>query len=539
MSESPSSTSGNRWPTARPGGSGTVFGLVTGLLLGVLVTALVLPARNDVEVVQGAGPAPQGAASGEQRTTGSPTQEPGSVADDSSSAEASTESGSTGQGEAVSSQGGDGSTVSSQGGDGPTAAEAAPQGTGANFPEKDERGVGDDQVTMGVALMDTGPLGYAGYDYGNPEDAYEALLDTWKLEGRLPVHGRDINFAYRQYSVLSQEEQRAACTYLIQDKKAFMVASAVLFRVGGECVAVENDTPLLISDALNEAVLERGRPYAFSLAMSDDRTLRNLAHFAHNKDLLTGPIGIYYNDSSPQERDILHRNFVAQLNELGYELAAEATTDSDDASANDALAVRQFRQAGVEVAFLFTSREGFTQAAESQAYEPRYVDSDYNYGTTDTGVENVNGNQWHETKAITGRRGGEQEAGLPPTPEQQWCAENYVRYIKKEYPDDQDKQQQAEQEMSDRNSFMFQMVMHSCDIGNSLLRALEATGPNLNHESFIAGLETFDDVPLARSGNAGFTANKHHGVDTFRTVQWLQGCRCYKAIDDFGQLYVP
>lgn len=425
------------------------------------------------------------------------------------------------------------------GGGDETSSAVTPGGTGANFPVKDERGVTEDRATMGIALMDTGPLGYAGYDYGRPEDAYEALLAAWKREGRLPVHGRGLEFVYRRYSVLSQEEQRAACTYLIQDQNAFMVSSAVFFRVGGECVAVEHETPLLISDALNEAVLSRGHPYAFSLAMSDDRTLRNLAHFAHHKGLLTGPIGIYYNDSSPQERDILHRNFVAQLNEIGYELAAEATTGSDDASAHDALAVRQFRQAGVEVAFLFTSREGFTQAAESQGYEPRYMDSDYNYGTTDTGVENVNSQQWNETKAITGRRGGEQEAGLPPTPEQQWCVDTYTRYIRETYADDEERQQQAEENMQDRNSFMFQMVMHSCDIGNSLLLALERTGRNLTHESFIAGLETFESVPLARSGNAGFTPDKRHGVDTFRTLQWLQGCRCYKALDDFGPLYVP
>lgn len=538
MSEAPGSSDG-RWPTVRPGGSGTVFGLVTGLLLGVLVAAIALPARDDVQVVsEGGVPTTQGSgsASGDPATrpggdtgTGTPQGGAGAAASGSATAGGPT----AGPGDA-----GPG-TAPAEGNDAAAAgAEAGPEGTGANFPAVDERGVTEDGVTMGIALMDTGPLGYAGYDYGQPEDAYEALLAAWEREGRLPVHGRDLNFVYRQYSVLSEEEQRAACTSLIQDQDAFMVASAVLFRVGGECVTIENETPLLISDALNESILERGHPYAFSLAMSDDRTLRNLAHFAHDGDLLTGPMGIYYNDSSPAERDLLHRNFVAQLNELGYELAAEATTDTDDASANDALAVRQFQQAGVEVAFLFTSREGFTQAAGGQGYEPRYVDSDYNYGTTDTGVENVNGAQWHQTMAITGRRGGEQEAGLPPTPEQATCAENYLRYIRETYPDDQQQQQQAEEGMSDRNSFRSQMVMHSCDIGNSLLLALERTGPNLTHESFIAGLETFRDVPLARSGNAGFTADKHHGVDTFRTLQWLQGCRCYQAVDDFGQLYV-
>lgn len=490
--------------------SGALFGLVVGILIGVLVTALVRPAQRDVASVSGS----------ESGTFAGSSEELGEAVLDGLDGEGAVTSSGPGATRARS-----GGRVAASATPGARAGGGSASASAPAAPKTSARGVSDDAITIGIALLDTGALGAAEqYNYGEPEDHYDAVLAAWEREGKRTVHGRKIQFVYRRYDVLSPEDQRAACVNLIQDRKAFMVVGTVYFRVGGDCVTVEHKTPMLTSDALNETILARGHPYAFSLATSDDRVGRNLVQFAHRRKLITGPIGIYYEDT-PENRDLIQRNFKEQLGKLGYEVAAEATTDTGFPSANDALAVRRFQQEGVEVAFIFAARDGFTQQAEAQGYEPRYIDSDFMYGTTDANTANANANQYAGTLAISGRRGGEQAAGLPLTREQQWCKQAYEEH--------------TGVAINDRNSFRFQMAMHSCDSANTVRAAIERAGPGLTNASFIAGLESLKDVPLARSADLTFGPSKHHGADRFRTLEWQASCRCWKALSDFRPYYVP
>jgi ABC-type branched-subunit amino acid transport system substrate-binding protein len=386
-----------------------------------------------------------------------------------------------------------------------------------------ERGVAPDRVTVGIALIDTGPLGAAPqYNQGEPEQFYEAILQAWRKDGTLPVHGRDVSFVYRRYSVLDNNEQRAACKFLIEDRKAFALIGTVLWQVGADCSAKELKTPTLTSDAVHERTLASGDPYLFSLAMSEDRQLRNVAHWAHTKKLVKGKVGVYYFDESI-EAELIRRTVVGELKKLGYEVV-EATSNTNQSSQNDLLAVRRFQQENVETAFVLNSREGFTNAAAGQGYKPRYLDTDHNYGTTDSATTRYNAEQYEGTLAFTGRRGGEFQAGMPRTAEQQRCVEIYKAHTGEDLEDD---------------TFKFQMAMHSCDSANAILTGLQRAGSNLTRDSFVAALETIKDQPLARSGNATFGPGKHHGADAYRTLQWQSACRCYKALEDFSPLLVP
>lgn len=534
----------NTEPTSTPvarrrEGAGTFFGLVVGLFVGVLVAALVLPDNADVDVatpggapslgtgdlgaapateaattVDGAGPTNDGTRGGSP----APAAPAGSAPADGPGTDAPGQAGGTaGSGAAA----GETSSVPppSTGGEG-----SSTDYIGDRFPQKAEPGVASDSLTIGVALLDISALGnLPQYNQGRPEDHYGAILAAWERDSVSPVHGRKVRFVFRRYNVLSQEDQRAACNYLVKDRKVFMVIATVFFRVGGDCVTRENQVPLLTSDATDEAALARGDPFFFALAMSDDRVMRNLAYWAHHEGHIDGPIGIYYNNSTPLEVSLVGQ-FERELQRLGHRIAAEATTNTDDGSQNDLLAVRRFQQAGVEVAFLFTSREGFMRAAQSQGYKPTYLDSDHNYGTTDAATATYPPEQFEGTLAITGRRGGESQAGYPKTPEQTKCLADYRAHTGRSPEDD---------------SFEQQMVYHSCDAANAVMLALQRLGSSVTHEGFVAALETFRSVRLARSGHATFGPGKHHGVDYFRTVQWQSSCTCFKALGDFRPLFAP
>jgi hypothetical protein len=375
-----------------------------------------------------------------------------------------------------------------------------------------------------VALIDTGPLGAAPqFDQGTPEDLYESMLKAWEREGRLAVHGRKIKFVYKRYSVLDSNEQRAACINLIQDQKSFAIVGTVLFQVGGDCVAKENQTPSITSDSTYEQSIARGAPYLFSLAMSEDRQLRNVAHWAHTKHLIVGKkVGVYFSDEAV-ESELVNRTLIGELEKLGYGVV-KATTNSTQAGQNDLLAVRRFQGEGVETVIMLAVREGFLNAAKSQGYKPRYLDTDHNYGTTDSSTTRFPPDQFEGTLAFTGRRGGEFQAKYPRTAEQNKCVENYKAYKGETLVDD---------------TFKFQMAMHSCDAANAVYEAIKRAGPNLTRASYVAAMETFKNMPLARSGSATFGPGKHHGTDAFRTIKWQGDCLCFRAIQDFESLLVP
>lgn len=490
-------------------GSGAVFGLVVGLFAGVLVAALIVPDRQDVDVVPGAFDDRAGARA--ESVSAGDASTPSNSATEVTAGEGATSGPS---GTAAGSAGG----AQAAGG-----AEPTESYIGDGMPVVAERGVSGDNVTVGVALIDTGPLGAAPqYNQGEPEKFYEAILEAWKKDGTLPVHNRNVTFVYRRYSVLDNNEQRAACKNLIEDRKSFALIGTVLWQVGADCSAKELQTPTLTSDAVHERSLNSGHPYLFSLAMSEDRQLRNVAHWAHSKKLIKGKVGVYYYDEAISA-ELIKRTIIGELKGLNYEVV-ESTSNTTQSSQNDLLAVRRFQQANVETAFVLVSREGFLTAAQGQGYKPRYLDTDHNYGTTDSATTRYPAEQYEGTLAFTGRRGGEFQAKYPRTPEQQRCVEIYKAHTGETLQDD---------------TFKFQMAMHSCDSANAILHGLERAGPNLTRASFVASLETIRNQALARSGNATFGPRKHHGVDFYRTLQWQSACRCYKATEDFKPLLVP
>lgn len=498
---------GSTTPVRR--GSGAFFGLMVGLFLGVLVAALVVPDRQAVDVVS----APTAETAAPQAVT-SGAGAPGTPEADPAEAPATSGAAAPAAAEA------------------PAAAPGAPAAAGRpaeasyvgdGMPVVAERGVTEDNVTIGIALIDTGPLGAAPqYNQGDPEKFYDAILKAWKGSGALPVHGRNVTFIYRRYSVLDNNQQRAACKDLIEDRKSFAIVGTVLWQVGADCSAKELKTPTLTSDAVHERTLASGAPYMFSLAMSEDRQLRNVAHWAHTKKLLKGKVGVYFHDESI-EAELVRRTLIGQLKKLGHTVV-EATTNTTQSSQNDLLAVRRFQQERAETVFLLVSREGFLNAAQGQGYKPRYLDTDHQYGTTDAQTSRFPAEQFEGTLAFTGRRGGEFQAKYPRTPEQRRCVETYRAHTGETLEDD---------------SFKFQMAMHSCDTGDVILAALRRAGPNLTRASFVAALETIKNQPLARSGSATFGPGKHHGADFYRTLQWQSSCRCFKAIEDFRPLLVP
>ena len=498
--------------TGRSGGA--FFGIVSGFLAGVLIAALFVPKRHHVSSSLLSG-------SGEVTTT--------SIAASTPSA-----AGAAPSAPPVSSVGGASSSSGTTGGGGPATAGAQSTATTAAARSASGpmgRGVSANKIVIGVTYPDLTALRALGpeFDNGDVAKQWQALLDGWHKQHLVPVNGRDIELRFAKYNVLDVNDQNAACAQLVDDDKVFAVVGVAYFQTGAECVARAHRTPLITSDGPTDDVFARSKPFLFSLSMSDSRHLRNWVWWAHTHGFLKNKkIGIYY-ETTPGQPELVQNAIVSQLTKLGYKVTAEASTGDTQGGPEDAIAVQKFSSMGVNLAMLLTSKMGFMQQADAQGYHPTYIDNDHLYGTSDTATSTYPADQFAGTYAMTGRRVGDAAAGKPLTPDQEACVANYERYTG---------QKVLRPGPKGHLAAVFAYILEDCDEGAVLLQGIRGAGTTLNNTTFVAALEQIRNMALTRYPPVTFTATKHDGTDSQRTLLWKQSCTCWTAVTGFSPLWV-
>jgi hypothetical protein len=503
----------------RPGRrAGALFTGAIGLLAGVALTALLVPKARHVPAASGttAQTALGGAAaSGESAANGVGVAASGAGA---------VASGAGIVGAAGASGLGGGPSGVTGGG---AVAATLPGGSGPSV-----RGVTDTSIKIGIAVPDLGAVAALGpgYDDGDPQKHMDSVLKAWKRDGLVPVNGRDVQFVYRRFNILSDSDARAACTGLVKDERSFMVIGIHTFGgTGGDCVTSELKTPLVTSDQIGEDEAARTAPFFFTLQTSESRMERNWVHWADQRGLLRNKrIGLYYFTSEKAE---VLANVKAELIKLGYgkQIVSEVTSDTEGGGPQDAVAVQQFRAKNVDFAWLIVdqlSQTNFMNNAQAQVYRPAYVESDYRFSTTDTATMTYPATQFDGSFGMTFMHYGEGPAGIPESPEAQACVRNYAQY----YGTTVDRQKRDAEYVS---------LQEACDEGGVVLTALQRAGRALTPASFIAALDTITNMPMGIHGNVTFTAVKHDGVDTQRTMQWHGSCHCWQALGAFQPYWIP
>ena len=500
---------------------GPSAGVAAGLVVGVVLAAIAIPRRQPVAVQAGGTTSPSAVASGAQPQSGA------SGGATVPTVAGATPVGGSGAGAAPSGGGSVAASGSPSAGGGTTGAAApvaAAQGGG--------RGITPSTVKIGVAYLDLSAVRALGpeFDNGNVPQQWDAILDDWHRRHVLPVAGRDVQFAYRSYDVTSNDAQRSACVGLVGDEKVFAVIGIEFFyQAGADCVARQFRTPLITSEGPGDDVYTRAAPLLFSLQPSEDRLLHNFVQWAERTGLFNGAkIGLYYS-TDPVETQIVNRSVKAELAKLHHSIAAEVQTDNKTASPQDAIAVQKFRSAGVNLAIILDAGIGFLEQAEVQSYHPKYIQSDFNGGTSDTGTATYPSDAYQGTLAMTTVRRGEPAAGIPLSPQEEACVTNYERYSGKKISRPGPKGHELAQ---------WVFVVLACDESNVLLHALQNAGRNLTQATFVAGLQGIHNLPLIRYPNVTWGPGKFQGVDSQRTLQWTSDCTCWRAQGQFAPLFL-
>lgn len=508
--------------------NGVLAGLAAGVLIGVLIALIVVPDQADPDVtIAGVPGAPSGSArvppvtASRQLPTSPAAPGPG-VPADSSSARATP-------------------TTALPGGSAPSAPTEAPppdrppRPDGSNAPAApavspgDTRGVSADTVRIGLGYVDLSGVENLGpaFDIGDPQEQWEAILDGWRRQGRLPVHGRDIEPSFRKYLPFTSEQQRAACTGFVNDDKVMAVIANSTFTEGAECVAREFRTPIVTGDAAREEQFARAYPYLFSLSASIEQQARNLVHHADRIGLFeeVAKLGVVYDGGSVEQQQVLDTAVIAMADDLGVQVLAQATSSGQEGG----LAARRFADEDVRAVWLFTDG-GFQDTAEAIGYRPTYLASDWLNGTNDTSTSNYDPEHYAGSVGYTSFRVAEASAGIPLSDAQERCLQNYERYSGEEVPRPSPEAGQP---------VVIAYILIGCDLSEILYQGLLAAGPDLGMDTFVAGVETFASPSLVFVASGNLSPERRGATDQSMDIRWHPDCRCWRANGPFMPFYVP
>ncbi|MBW3664046.1 MAG: hypothetical protein KY469_13170 [Actinobacteria bacterium] len=409
------------------------------------------------------------------------------------------------------------------------AAPGGPPPASGPGPSSGSPGASTEPIRIGIGVPELGALANMGpnFDFGDVRDHFEAIHADWQERGLIPIEGREVVFHYRSYSIISAEEQRAACVGWASDDQV-MAVIAMQYFFATECVPYEHRLPLFMDSGLHPERMERFAPYAVTLLADYGRISRNWVYWAHERGLIQGKrLGLYYGAGNIDGIDPGVRQ---ALDELGYELVEEVTTSSSATGGpQDGVAAQRFAAARVEVAILAVSslaQTNFMHSANGLNYRPTYLGADFFTVTADTAASTFPADQYDGTYAMTSYRFGEVSAGLGHTPEAQFCIDRYAAHSGRRI----DPQQRPAE---------WFMLLAGCDVAAVVHEGLVNAGNAVDKDRLIAGIEQIESKPLGIVSDVTFGPGDHTGAELQRTLQWHADCTCWMAIGAFEPWFVP
>jgi hypothetical protein len=397
--------------------------------------------------------------------------------------------------------------------------------TGAALTATD-RGVTADEVRIGFLLLNPGGLDEAGFALGfrsDIEKVVDALVAEVNAEGG--IHGRRLTAVTRKVDPTSQQDQIAACSYLLLDQKVFGVvdSATTIYSATQRCYTIDGQTPFTHSYPLSSEFMESSGGYDVAANRNLTRIAREWAAEARATGFLAGgeTVGVL-TDACEPSNSIIHSVLVPGLRDAGAGAVKVVQIDCDPAAAQSQVpsAVLQMKAAGVThilMATVYVAVQNFLQSAEMQGYRPEYFVSDYDGMVNDYFAQGFPPAQWDRVRGITTLLFGAAAAGKPPAPGTTRCSDILRRHGLRGLDDI---------EVADAEAGAI------CEELDIMVRAARAAGPGLTRAGWARAVSTLGSIEAATVAAVGFAPGKHSGGDSITTVEWRRECRCYVQISD-------
>jgi ABC-type branched-subunit amino acid transport system substrate-binding protein len=246
-------------------------------------------------------------------------------------------------------------------------------------------GVTDDSITLSMIATDLSMLAEQGLapDLGDPAKAVQTTVDA--INDDNGINGRMIELTTHTLPFsLSPEAGRAGCLQATEEDEAFVVivAPAVFVDVV-RCVAVQNQTITLGTEAYDDALYEeaKGRLFAggSNISMSANRSAIGFVQQLDRVDAFDGKTVGLLSAGNTSQPEIMDSSLKPALKKLGVELAAEATlplAEGDQDCTQQDTGIQRMKDADVDLVLLAAPNlcgASAVAAAEKAEFQPQWA----------------------------------------------------------------------------------------------------------------------------------------------------------------------
>lgn len=383
-----------------------------------------------------------------------------------------------------------------------------------------DEGVTPDTITVAYLSPDIEALVEAGVvdDIAPPQEAIDALVADVNEDGG--INGRTLEVRTVTFDVTKNPAGLiSACAEVGQDAPNFAAFGPAFFGDGATCIAKDEGVPLLTQSGMAGTLFEEAGDNMFLFNLTFEQVQEGLVSSLEAAGALEGKtLGAVIRDE-PGGREALDNGLIPALDELGHDVEVATITGgaTGDPAAISA-AVQRFKDADVDAVFLLANifvTGGFLTAAEQEGLEAEFFVSDQSETNSNLVTRFGPASLLERSIGTSHRRMADGNAEDLSSHDRE-CVEIYADSI-------DDKPGTA--------GFNSQMAI--CQMFRTMVRGLRASGNNPTRASFVAALESMDDIDLGTGGKGSFGPEKHTIVDEVRMIRFDGDCDCFVADGEF------
>jgi ABC-type branched-subunit amino acid transport system substrate-binding protein len=411
----------------------------------------------------------------------------------------------------------------------PEASETTERGTASGA--GNTVGLTDDSIKISLIAADLALLAEQNLapEIGNAAKTLEAVVADINANGG--IAGREVELVPHVVSgaeaQLNPDLARQVCVQATEDDQPFaIIIAAAIPAEAIECTAIDHDILTITMDSWPDRYYERSEGRVFSLgshiSLGRDRVYRGWPKILDEQGLLEGKrIGIIRQDTPDHEASV-EEALKPALEDLGYEVAAEAALPCPEGSATceqHEVAIQRMQDGDVDLVFLVAQNlagSGVVEAAQNLGFEPQWVTVGNNAtNTVAKFYANAKDNYDGAIAIDTGFQQWTEEAAE--------CNRIAVEGGAEEFPEGSD-------------GYGFTAV--TCLQLQSLAAAIESIDGDVDQAAVIAALENLDPVPMLTNPPGALSADKHDAGTSVFLSQYSADTQQFEPIDDRNPIEV-
>jgi ABC-type branched-subunit amino acid transport system substrate-binding protein len=396
----------------------------------------------------------------------------------------------------------------------------------------DAVGVTADTVKISMIYADLSALSEQNLapEIGIAKDQAEAVVAEINENGG--VAGRQIELVSHVIegaeAVLSPEAGRAACLAATEDDKPFAVV--VTAAIGAEviqCVAAEHGALTIAMDSFPESYFEEaeGRLFSVGSHLSMNRT----REYRSWPGLLDEPAGLsdktigIIRTEEPQDEEAVEEALKPAIEELGYDVTAEAVLPCPDGSQNCAqhdAAIEKMKAGGVD--FVFLTAQLLAGAATVAA--AKNLNFDPEWATVGNNITKTVAQFYAPTKDAYDGAWGLDTTFLDFSDGAKACNATVVAAGGEEFPEGSDG---------------FGFTANTCRQIQILADAIDSVDGAITHAKVISAVEGLGELDLISGPKGSLSKEKHDAGDYVFLSRYSADTEIFEPYDDRKPLKVP